>query len=82
MWRRYQGRTGGSSGGGQLHVFVCMRVCAAGGKGSRLAESPQRRSGPLIKSEGQTGGLPPVSIPPSVPHWLSHSPATGYSEAL
>lgn len=44
-------------------MFVCgcarVCVCGSGGKGSRLAGSSLRQSGPLIKSEGQTGGLPP-----------------------
>lgn len=46
---------------------MCLCVRGSGGKGSRLAGSSLRRSGLLIKSEGQTGGLSPSvpSFPPS-----------------
>lgn len=44
-----------------VSVYLC--VCGSGGKRSRLAGSSLCRSGPLIKSEGQTGGLPPSSSP-------------------
>ena len=59
-------------------VFVWR---GSGAKGSRLAGLSLCRSGLLIKSEGQTGGLPPSfssSLPPSLPS----STATGYSVAL
>lgn len=87
---REMNECGGGIRGGQAAAMaaggsVCLCVCGSGGKGSRLAGSSLRRSGPLIKSEGQTGGLPPsFSSPlhPSLPHSLSHSPAAGYSEAL
>lgn len=79
---------GGGIRGGQAAAMaadgcVCLCVCGSGGKGSRLAGSSLRRSGPLIKSEGQTGGLPPSFSSPLPPSFaLSLSPAAGYSEAL
>lgn len=81
---------GGGIKGGQAAAMAadgrwCLCVCGSGGKGSRLAGSSLRRSGPLIKSEGQTGGLPPSffsPLHPSLPHPLSRSSAAGYSESL
>lgn len=68
-------KCGGGIRGGQAAATaadgcVCLCVCGSGGKGSRLAGSSLCRSGPLIKSEGQTGGLPPSSsypLPSSFP---------------
>lgn len=67
---REMNECGGAIRGGQAVVCVsacvCVRVCRSGGKRSRLAGSSLRRSGPLIKSEGQTGGLP-HSFPSPLP---------------
>lgn len=54
---------------------MCLCVCGSGGKGSRLAGSSLRRSGLLIKSEGQTGGLSPSvpSLPPPLPPFFPYS---------
>lgn len=72
---------GGGIRGGQAAAMaadgcMCLCVCGSGGKGSRLAGSSLRRSGPLIKSEGQTGGLPPSlssPLPPSLTSSLIRS---------
>lgn len=83
---REMNECGGGIRGGQAAAMaadgcVCLCVCGSGGKGSRLAGSSLRRSGPLIKSEGQTGGLPPSlssplhpSLPPSLIRSLAPQP--------
>lgn len=63
---------GGGIKGGQAAAMAadglwCLCVRGSGGKGSWLAGSSLRRSGPLIKSEGQTGGLPPSLLFLSTP---------------
>ena len=56
-------------------MAACVCVCGSGGKGSRLAGSSLRRSGPLIKSEGQTGGLPPSFSSPLPPSFALSLPS-------
>lgn len=53
------GQAAAMAAGSSVCLCVCVSVCGTGGKGSRLAVSSLCRSGPLIKFEGQTGGLPP-----------------------
>lgn len=65
-----------NDGGERFSVRVCQR---SGAKGSRLAGLSLSRSGSLIKSEGQTGGLPP-SFSSTLHRPLSPSTATGYSD--
>lgn len=63
---------------------MCACVCVRQRKGKQAAGPSPRRSGPLIKSEGQTGGLtppPPPSSPPFLPPPYA-SQASGYSGAV
>lgn len=69
------GIRGGQAAAMAADGCVCLCVCGSGGKGSRLAGSSLRRSGPLIKSEGQTGGLPPSFSSPLPPSFALSLPS-------